>query len=82
MDALASLDLRIDNHEQLRIMSAETEESSRELSQKITNLLENLQKLQERLIRTGKLLEDLEEQVAKARTINVAANILRISKAS
>lgn len=82
MEALESLNLRVDQNEQLRIISAETEAGSREMSSKISNLLNKTEDLQSRLKKLEKLLENLVEQGAKTRTVRISANIHKLINTS
>lgn len=79
MDALQSLNLRVDESEQLRVISAETDDGSRELSSKIGKLIREAEGLQERLSKMEKLLEALVNQGSRARTVGIAANIQKLT---
>jgi uncharacterized phage infection (PIP) family protein YhgE len=75
MDRLVGLGMRIDEHEQLKIVAENVEQGSQALTTKCRQLLETLESLSERLAKTETLLATALEQSDRTKVVGLAAGI-------
>lgn len=75
MEKLTILGLRIDEHEQLKIISEGVEHESQTLAQKCHQFLDSMESLMNKLEKTETLLESLSKQSEKTKIVGLAAGI-------
>lgn len=78
MDKLNSIGVYINDKEQLKIIPDEAEAASVQLASRTRDLLQDLNLIQEHLDKTINLLQKLDEQNERSKTVEIASIISKI----